>query len=239
MRVCIPYFGAKFMRAPHYPAPKYDTIVEPFCGAAGYSLRHYEKRVVLVDKSHYIVGAWSYLLRSSSAEISKLPLLEPGDDVNDLPICQEAKWLVGFWINQGSSVPKRTMGGRLSNRKFGTWGESSRERLASQVEKLRHWQVIHGDYTDAPDIEATWFVDPPYQVQGKQYPHKIEDYAGLSAWCRSRKGQVLVCESEGADWLPFEPVTTVVGSTHRKTTEVLWQCTSNEKNIFDFFGVES
>jgi hypothetical protein len=94
--------------------------------------------------------------------------------------------------------------------------------LAEQVEHIRHWKIQQGDYFLAPDARATWFIDPPYQDQGKQYQHQIDDFDRLASWCRQRQGQVLVCESEGATWLPFEPVTTVVGSTHRKTTEVLW-----------------
>lgn len=231
LAVFIPYFGGKYMRARHYPPPEHSTIIEPFAGAAGYSVRWSTARhkVILVDKSEYIVGAWDYLIRTPSAEILKLPLMEPGDDVNDLPICQEAKWLLGFWINQGSSVPKRTMGGRRSNRKFGTWGEAPRARLAQQAESIRHWEVHRGDYTEAPDIEATWFVDPPYQDQGKQYRHQVEDYAELAGWCQACRGQVMVCESEGATWLPFEPVTTVVGATHRKTTEVLYARSAREE----------
>jgi len=222
LRVFILYFGAKFMRATHYPNPEYDMIVEPFAGAAGYAIRHFERKVVLVDSSPYVAGIWSYLIRTPADEIAALPLLEIGDDVHDLNVCDEAKWLIGFWINQGSSVPKRTMGGRASNRRFGTWGEPARDRLAQQVEYIRHWKVIHGDYAQAPNVTATWFIDPPYVDQGKQYPHRIADYRRLACWCRAREGQVMVCESAGASWLPFQPVTTVVGATHRKTTEVLW-----------------
>lgn len=221
--VFFSYFGGKFMRAPHYPAPLHDTIVEPFAGAAGYSVRHYERKIILVDSSPYVCGVWRYLIGVSSADILALPLMQPGDDVADLPICQEAKWLLGFWINQGSSVPKRTMGGRASNRKFGTWGEQPRARLAAQVDFIRHWKIIEGDYTQAPDIAATWFLDPPYVGQGKQYPHSVTDFAALAAWSKARRGQVMVCESLGADWLPFEPITTVAGASHRITTEVLWR----------------
>jgi site-specific DNA-adenine methylase len=224
LRVFIPYFGGKFMRSPHYPTPKYQTIIEPFAGAAGYSVRHhFGRKVILIDKSEYIAGVWSFLIKASASEILALPLMSPGDDVADLDVPQEAKWLLGFWVNQGSSVPKRTMGGRASNRRFGTWGEPARSRLAEQVEYIRGWRIIKGDYTLAPDCEATWFIDPPYFDQGKQYPHTITDYEALASWCKSRQGQVMVCESEGATWLPFKPVTTVVGSSHRKTTEVLWQ----------------
>ena len=221
-RVFIPYFGGKFMRAPHYPKPIHKTIVEPFCGAAGYSVRYSHLDVILIDKSEYICGVWDYLINATSDELMRLPLMSQGDDVNDLDIPQEAKWLLGFWINQGSTMPKRTMGGRLSNRKFGTWGEAPRSRLAEQVNSIRHWKIIHGDYTLAPNVEATWFIDPPYQEQGKQYKHQIDDYSNLAEWCKNRTGQALVCESEGADWLPFRKITTVAGATHRITTEVLW-----------------
>jgi len=221
--VFFSYFGGKFMRARAYPAPQHDTLIEPFAGAAGYAVRRAgHRQVTLLDTSPYVCGVWRFLIRATPRDILALPLMQPGDDVNDLAIPQEAKWLLGFWINQGSSVPKRTMGGRASNRAFGTWGEAPRARLAAQVEQIRHWQIIEGDYTQAPDLEATWFIDPPYQHQGKQYPRTITDYVALAAWCNTRRGQVLVCESEGANWLPFTPITTVVGATHRKTTEMLW-----------------
>ena len=32
------YFGSKYRAAPHYPKPLYPHIIEPFAGAAGYSL---------------------------------------------------------------------------------------------------------------------------------------------------------------------------------------------------------
>lgn len=221
--VFFSYFGGKFMRSPHYPPPGYNHIIEPFAGSAGYSTRHFKCRVTLLDSSPYVAGVWKFLIGSSSRDILALPLMEPGQDVNDLAICQEAKWLLGFWINQGSAMPKRTMGGRLSNRKFGTWGEKPRERLARQVDLIKHWKFIEGDYSLAPDIEATWFIDPPYEIQGKQYPAQVKDFSTLAGWCRSRRGQVMVCESSGAAWLPFKPITTVAGASHRITTELLWQ----------------
>lgn len=221
--IFFPYFGGKFMRALKYPKPQYNHIIEPFAGAAGYASRYFYKQVTLIDASPYVCGVWRFLIGSSVADIMALPLMQPGEDVQDLPICQEAKWLLGFWINQGSSVPKRTMGGRASNRKFGTWGELPRLRLAQQVKLIKHWEIIEGDYSLAPDKEATWFIDPPYEIQGKQYPANVSDFDLLAAWSCARNGQVMVCESEGAKWLPFIPVTTVVGSSHRITTELLYQ----------------
>lgn len=95
-------------------------------------------------------------------------------------------------------------------RRDGGW---PRERLASQVAAIKHWRIIEGDYAEAPDLLATHFIDPPYQVAGARdvrpnargrvrYPHGADtiDFAALGEWCRSRRGQVIV----GATWLPFE-----------------------------------
>jgi len=41
------YYGGKFRAAPRYPTPTHKTIVEPFAGAAGYSLRVDDLRVHL------------------------------------------------------------------------------------------------------------------------------------------------------------------------------------------------
>jgi len=35
-------------------------------------------------------------------------------------------------------------------------------------------------------------------------PRSPLDYRALGRWCRGRRGQVIVCENEGATWLPFE-----------------------------------
>lgn len=100
------------------------------------------------------------------------------------------------------------------------------DRLAQQVGLIKHWRIIEGDYRCAPGTTATWFIDPPYADQGKQYPKQVQDFAALARWCQDRQGQVMVCESEGAKWLPFQPITTVAGATHRITTEVLWRNTA-------------
>jgi 16S rRNA G966 N2-methylase RsmD len=106
------------------------------------------------------------------------------------------------------------------------WGERVRETIAAQVEKIRHWQLIEGDYSQCVlDGPATWFIDPPYQLAGKHYRHGSSDidFAALAAWCRTREGQVIVCENEGADWLPFEPLDAVKTTrAGRRSREVVW-----------------
>jgi hypothetical protein len=113
-------------------------------------------------------------------------------------------------MNAAVTSPRKTLSAgrkelRASGRVFEGWSNQMRARVASQVEHIRHWKLIEGDYACAPDIEATWFIDPPYQVAGTHYVHHTIDYAELAAWCRSRSGQVMVCENDGATWLPFQP----------------------------------
>ena len=37
------------------------------------------------------------------------------------------------------------------------------KNIANQLENIRHWKIIHGSYEDLENVEATWFIDPPYQ----------------------------------------------------------------------------
>ena len=223
MRLALPsklrpffgYYGGKWRIAPRYPAPEHETIIEPFAGSAGYSLRYPDRRVILVDRDPVVVGTWRYLLRASEAEILALPDLAPGQSVDDFPICQEARWLIGWHCGWGQAIPgTRLSAGMIKHFTGGygkppspcrCWGAPMRERIASQLPTIRHWQVIEGDYTDAPDIPATWHIDPPYQDAGRRYRHgsRAIDFQDLAAWCRTRQGQVMACENTGADWLPF------------------------------------
>jgi hypothetical protein len=204
------YFGGKWRSAPAYPQPEHATIIEPFAGSAGYSLRYPSRQIVLVEKSEPIAAIWDYLIHATAAEILALPLLEPGQSVDTLAVSQVARWLIGMWVNPGSAQPKKTLGNWKGSDACWSldsviWSAKSRRRIARQVGHIRHWRIIHGDYTDAPDVNATWYIDPPYQRMGKHYPHGADaiDFGRLGTWCRSRRGQVIVCEADGADWLPF------------------------------------
>ena len=232
MKVLRPFFsfyGAKWRAAAHYPAPEHPVIVEPFAGSAGYSLRYYARRIVLVDRDPLIAALWRYLIRVRASEIRSLPDIKADQTVDDLGVCEEARWLIGFWSNQGSSYPHKrpSTWAREYPEKF--WGEARRERVASQVEHIRHWSVIEGDYSSAPDARATWFVDPPYEKAGTHYKHssKAIDFEHLGEWCRRRRGQVIVCENVGAEWLPFEPWRDILSGgqgTRRsnKSAEAIW-----------------
>lgn len=225
------YYGGKWRAAPRYPTPVHRTIVEPFAGAAGYALRYPDRDVVLVEKYPVVAEIWRYIIGVSAAEVRRIPLVEA---VADLPSWVPAggRYLVGFAMNAAVVSPRtRLSAGRRKLREMGRvyegWSEAQRERVASQVEYIRHWRIIEGDYTAVPDIKATWFVDPPYHNRaGSYYVHNRVDYPALAAWCRTRRGQVLVCENEGATWAPFEPFATFKAGVNGKgSKEVLWALT--------------
>lgn len=230
------YYGGKYRAAPKYPPPLHSTIVEPFAGAAGYSLRYPDRQVVLVERYPVIAEMWRYLIAVKASEVLRIPEV---DDVGDLPawVPQGARWLVGFSMNSAASTPRRTLSAgrrqlRAMHRQFEGWTPALRDRVAAQVERIRHWQIIEGDYSLAPSLKATWFIDPPYADKGKHYVHHSVNYQALGAWCRQRAGQVLVCENEGADWLPFERFATFrPGMNGAGSREVLWSSSSAESEV--------
>ncbi len=207
MRPFFSFYGGKWRATPRYPAPIYETIIEPFAGSAGYSVRHSSHNVILIEKDPIIASVWRYLISAKPSEVRALPLIKPGQTTDDLKVCQEAKYLIGFWLAQVRMSPSKTpsVWMREGTRPYMFWGESIRERIASQMEFISHWILIEGDYSEAPDIEATWFIDPPYQIAGIHYRYSSKkiDYKLLGDWCKSRTGQTIVCENEGATWLPF------------------------------------
>jgi len=229
LRPFFGFYGGKWRDTPrNYPAPEYETIIEPFAGSAGYALRYPAKRVIICERDPQIASVWRYLLKATPDEIRAIPDVPLDGSVDDLPICDEAKWLVGLWLNRATARPRKSPSKwmRSEIRPGCFWGERVRNTIASQLDSIRHWRLIEGDYS-ACDVAgpATWFIDPPYQLAGKHYRHgsKGIDYAMLASWCRGREGQIIVCENEGADWLPFRPLNAVKTTrAGRRSREVVW-----------------
>ena len=202
------YYGGKWRDTPRlYPPPEYPVIIEPFAGSAGYSVRYYDRLVVLCDLDPVIAGVWDYLIKVTPQEVLAIPDVPLDGCVDDLGLCQEASWLVGFWLNRGVAAPCKTPSAwmRKGIRPGSFWGPKVRRRIASQVGLIRHWRVSNRSYEESSRGLATRFVDPPYQVAGKHYRHgsKGIDYEHLGSWCQGQEGQTIVCEGPGADWLPF------------------------------------
>jgi hypothetical protein len=233
MRPFFPYYGSMWNRARYYPAPQHDVVIEPFAGSAGYSLFYGCRRVNLFDVDPIICGVWDYLLSAKPAEIMALPdMPEVGDGVDNYSLPQEAKWLIGFWLNRGSAQPKktRTAFGARHDRAQLLWGPKAKQRIVSQVPLIEGWTITQSDYARAPDEEATWLIDPPYADKGKYYRFQITAFDRLAAWIRRRSGLVMVCEQEGADWLPFQPLGSFK-STRGRTEEVAY-ITGNADDLF-------
>lgn len=208
-RPLIPYYGSKWRLARHYAPPLYKRLIEPFAGGAGYALRWADRDVTLVDLDETLCGVWAYLIATPAAELLRLPILASGETVDDHAWpCAEARHLVGYWLNPGNPYPCRhmsTWAQRWPSTSY--WCAATRAAVAHHVEQIRHWRVICCDYAQAAEGEATYFIDPPYRGRpGESYRHdsRAVDFEQLAAWCRELPGQVIVCEANGADWLPFE-----------------------------------
>lgn len=234
LRPFFSYYGGKWRDSGRYYAkPLHDTIVEPFAGSAGYSLRYAEHRVVLCEIDPILVALWRYLIRVSPKEILAIPDVPLGGSVDDLKLIPEAGWLVGFWLNRGVAQPRkrpsRWMRDQIRPGSF--WGQRVRETIASQVAMIRHWKVVEGGYKKCRiKRKATWFVDPPYRNAGCHYKYGPEyvNYDHLATWCKTRQGQVIVCENTGADWLPFrELAETKTTRTGRRSPEAVWTLGNN------------
>lgn len=226
LKLFFTYFGGKWRIAKHYPKPSKDILIEPFAGSAGYSLHYPDLKIYLYDIDPIICGVWDYLIRVSESEILSLPT--EIIDVRDLDISQEAKWLIGFWLNKGNvspcNLPSRWM--RDKNRPNSFWGDAIKNRIASQLQYIRHWKIKNQSYLEIENQDATWFIDPPYHASGIHYRFNKIDFQNLAQWCQSRSGQVMVCEQDKAKWLPFasfREIKALEGKNGKnKSKEVLW-----------------
>lgn len=224
------YFGAKWRIANRYPAPRRSLIIEPFAGAAGYSLHYPERDVLLIDCYPVVAGIWRWLIQASTDEVRSIPLV---DSIDDLPnwVQAGARDLIGFAMNAATVSPRRRLSSgcrrlRDTGRVFYGWTDQLRERVATQVPKIRHWKILEASYLASPIVDATWFVDSPYEGRaGGNYVHGSSriNYSALAGWCRSLPGQAIVCEAEGAEWLPFRPLGCFKsGPISRFSSEAIW-----------------
>ena len=143
---------------------------------------------------------WRYLQAATPKDILSLPIPKHRDLLSSFRfLSDEERWLIAYHVNPGSDQNTDAV------TKFSRWN-AGRSYISENLHKIKHWEVLNGEYRDIPNIAATWFVDPPYQRSGKFYRVNTVDYAELGDWCLSRKGPVCVCEQSGATWLPFAPL---------------------------------
>jgi site-specific DNA-adenine methylase len=221
------YYGSKSKIVDYYPPPKFKKIIEPFAGSGRYSLKYWENDILLVDKYPVIIDIWKWLQQCSKNDILKLPILKAGDKINreDFDCIEQANFY-GFIISTATRNPKLTVS-PFGEKKI----KSELKKISENLHKIKHWEVLLGSYEDINNQESTWFIDPPYQFGGEHYvkSNKQIDFEILAEWCKSRNGQVIVCENTKANWLPFKPMIDMQGAIY-KTTEAIW---SNQKTNYD------
>lgn len=225
------YYGRKKRLAGRYPDPVHPIVVEPFAGSAAYSLHgsRWTRQVILIEKDPQIAALWRWFIEEATeADIRNLPDPVGGERTAEFLhiLCMASK--MWFQYKQATATPFM----------LSAW-RASKPYMAANVYKVKHWQIIEGDYTDAPDIEATWFIDPPYQGEpGTGYRHGSSsiDYEALAHWVAGRKGAAIVCEGGGATWLPFEPLTRQQAAAGKKNDEVVYLRGVTNDPIGDLFG---
>lgn len=217
------YYGSKSKVIRYYPEPINSKIIEPFAGTARYSLKYWDRDVLLLDKYDIIVKLWKWLQICSPQDILGIRRLKCGENVDNFKWdCDEQKWLVGFIITGAPSSPKKTASKWKTELRPNTQNYKL-QFIADNLFKIKHWTIKQGSYEEIENQKATWFIDPPYISGGEHYKFgsKDLDYKKLSEWSKSREGQIIVCEKAGATWLPFQHLVESRGNL-RKYTEVVW-----------------
>jgi hypothetical protein len=223
------YYGAKNLLSRYYPSPRYKTIVEPFAGSAAYSCYHLLKddslNTILIDKDDNVAEAWDFLLNCSEEDIINFPEPNIGEYAYHFLIktCTAS--------NASSKCKKMKYTERLS-RVFNI----QKKRLIKFLPIRNRIKFIHGTYNDIENIEATWFIDPPYQIikesksvfqNGDGYSKNCNasglDYGQIALFCKERAGQLIVCEKEGADWLDFKKFRQNKTSLNKNYNEVIYE----------------
>ncbi|MGD0088534.1 MAG: DNA adenine methylase [Planctomycetota bacterium] len=228
------YYGRKKQIVRHYPPPNYDVIIEPFAGAAAYAFHHNAqvKRVILVEKDEKVSRIWKWLINEATVQdIQSLPDLQPGERSTEFLHIIHAATKMAFAFKKIKVTPVLARNWEISKRVF-----------ARHLNEIKHWEIICGDYKEAPDIEATWFIDPPYRGEpGMGYRHSssLIDYRALANWALSRKGEIICCEGDGADYLPFIPLLDLKGVAGKVSKEMIFYRPGNKMRqpyLFDVYA---
>lgn len=211
------YYGRKKKIAKHYPTPAFDTIIEPFAGSAAYSCHgsNWQGRVILVEKDHRVAKIWRWLIdEATSADLDRMPILKAGEKSSEFLHIIHAVTKMAFKFKTIKVTPVLAR----------NW-EISKRVMSTNLHKVKHWELIEGDYSEAPDIVATWFIDPPYKDSaGMGYDHSsaMLDYKSLAQWVLHRQGEVICCEGAQGDYLPFRPLVELKGVNGKSNKEFIY-----------------
>lgn len=229
------YYGSKSKISHLYPPPIFDTIVEPFAGAAFYSMRYLNShRIILNDLNPTVYGIWKWLKEEATEEVilaNRNFFL--GQNISELDLHPAHKDLIGFCINRGCSSPANVVQKwscqSKSNPQWASTPFSRLTKIASELPKLKKIEVSNLSFQELSNIKATWFIDPPYQFGGRYYKFNQIDYDELKKWVLNLNGQVIVCENSQSQWLPSYQRLTEITGQKRKSEEVVFLRGSHEQ----------
>jgi len=210
-RTLFSFYGGKGSLSNLYPPPKHPTIIEPFAGGASYSLRYCDRQVLLIDTDPIVAEIWKFLLSPGALQQCRFWIpdtVKAGMKVTDIMPDDAPAGVIRLMQSEANFGTQGAIGihNQITRIAAGNWPRL-RRRLEHWLPRISHWRFGEADYTNAPDVEATWFIDPPYNnAAGSRYRHHDLDYHKLAEWAKGRRGQVIVCENAGADWLPFTPL---------------------------------
>lgn len=226
-RCLFSYYGGKSKIAAQYPVPKYPLVIEPFGGSGAYAFRHAAQRVWLNDARPEVAAVYQFLGSPSCAEMIARyvhPHYHEGECPAQQALSDGAPLGLAWWLAIEARSGKYAPSLDVVVTKWGAIKSlaHARARFTTIARKVGHWMFTGLDYRSLPDVEATWFIDPPYTTTGHVYQMPLLNYTELAHWCRARKGHVMVCEQAGASWLDFQDVDDVVRGM-QFTAEVVWQ----------------
>lgn len=214
----ISYYGGKSKIAHLYPAPEHDLIVEPFAGSAAYAWLHrrrldngQRRDVWLNDLDPKTYSIWNFLTSADAYDIVRELVpdkVEPGMKVDDF-IPAEHPGLTEICRAEANQGTQGAKGVHNQITSMGAKCWKVRRKLLEVIPEVSNWRITNVNYLDLANVNATWFIDPPYSNSaGSRYRlgSNLIDYEQLGWWCLGRKGQIIVCENAGATWMDFTPI---------------------------------
>lgn len=223
------YYGAKNQLRWHYPAPQHNLIIEPFAGSAAYSCHHLflnrNLTALLIEKDNRVVKLWKQILSMRLNDLKNYPVPKLGDHTDDFFIMTCA-------TSNATARCKKLKYTKRIEKIF----KIQRTRLIRLFPIRSQIQIICGSYETIKNQRATWFIDPPYSLNSPNkntlYPNgdgyrsdcgaSSLNYKQLSIWCQNRRGQVIVCEKNGASWMPFKLLRNNKNSLNKVYKELIW-----------------
>lgn len=228
------YYGAKHGIASKYPRPVHDTIIEPFAGAAGYSCHHAAlgRQVILNDFDPDVVALWRRLQTMTAEDLDAIEVTLGNERTTEILIASiggGSQWNGIVAGNDRAITPRMRHAAPMVL-----------DRIKRMLSHIGGWDIREGTYVDLPDVEATWFIDPPYQplisTAGTEYTNGSDgiDYTELAEWCQTRRGQVIVCEQSPAQWLPFTHLAHQQNASPngQSRSEVVWLSDQQQGQLF-------